>query len=254
MKGGTQAWHVARIEARLQLRDPSPVVVMTALPVILMLLLRPTYDRLLQGDGTAGAGTAVAGMGVMGSLMLVSYVGFVFYREHGWRTWDRYRATGVGTGPLVAGKLVVPLLAILLQLCAIHLAGALFLGLRVRGSWLALVVIAFVYVLVLEALALVGVALCRTVMQMTALANIFGLLLSGLGGALVPRDVLPEWASSLSLATPSYWCVRGLTRVYSGGSLEEVRGEVGALAAFAVVLAALVLITFRSATSKESWS
>lgn len=245
---------VAALELRVQRRDLSPVVVLTLMPIVLTVFLIPTYERVLGPGEVSGVGQAISGLAVMFSLMLVSHVGFAFYRDHGWGTWKRYMTADVPLWGLVVGKLVVPFSLLLAQSAVLLLTGVVVFGLRVEGSWLAVVAVLVSYLSSLLALAFLGVALCRTVMQLNTVANVLALVLSGVGGALVPLSVLPGWVRLIAPGVPTYWAVGALQSAFAGGGLVQVAVPVVVLLVFTVVLAVLGILVFRPNETKVSWS
>ncbi|GAA5084301.1 ABC-2 type transport system permease protein [Thermocatellispora tengchongensis] len=244
-------------EWRVQRRDLVPQLILTVMPLVLMAFLLPTYQAAMAATGEPGTGAeqAVAGLSVMFSMFLVSHVGMVFFRDHGWNTWNRFRATPVPVGVLVLSKAVVPLGLLLAQFTVLISAGALFFGLRVKGSLAALALVVLLFAACLVALGVLGFAVCRTVVQMTSAANILAITMAGLGGALVPQSLLPAWAAPVAPATPSYWAVRGMREVVStGAGVAEVAAELAALAAFAALFSTLAVVLLKPDQRKISWS
>lgn len=249
-------------EWRVQRRDLVPQLILTVMPLVLMTFLIPTYRSAMAATGSApgpdplsGAEQAVPGMSVMFSMFLISHVGMVFFRDHGWNTWNRHRATAVPVGVLVLSKAVVPLGMLAGQLTVLLAAGWLLFDLRVRGSFAALALVVLGFALCLVALGVLGFAACRTVVRMTALANVMALVMAGVGGALVPRELLPTWADPFAPATPSYWAVRGLQGVISGGAgIGGVAVELAALLAFTTAFTLLALLLLKPDQRKVSWS
>lgn len=249
-------------EWRLQRRDLVPQLILTVMPLVLMAFLLPTYRNAMTLAGSApgpgpltGAEQAVPGLSVMFSMFLVAHVGMVFFRDHGWNTWNRLRATAVPVPVLVLSKAAVPLGLLIAQFTILLTAGRFLFGLRVRGSLLALALVVAVFAACLVALGVLGFAACRTVVQMTSAANVLALVMAGLGGALVPRELLPSWAVPLAPATPAHWAVRGLQDVVSGGAgVGGVAFELGVLGAFASAFALLALVMLKPDQRKVSWS
>src|SRR5690349_3674508 len=93
---------IVRHEWRILLREPMPVIVMTFMPLVLMALFEPVF--------AAGTAQSVPGMTVLFGFFLVGQVGYAFFREHAWGTWERLRATDLSRPQLLGAKVVVPLL------------------------------------------------------------------------------------------------------------------------------------------------
>lgn len=230
-------------------RDRGAAVVLVGIPLVVTGFLKPLYAA------SGGTESAVTGLAVMFAFFLVSYVGFAFFREHGWGTWDRLRASPARPAEIMAGKLVVPLCMGLAQQLTLFGAGAVLFGLRVRGSPAALAVVAVSLVACLLALGIALVAVCRTVQQLSAFSYLGAILLGGLGGALAPVAMLPPWVQRVAPATPSYWAIRGYRAVLlDGAGVVDVLPSAAVLLAFAAVLGTLGARRFRSDENKTAWA
>lgn len=248
---------MVRHEWRMQRRDLAPVVMLTVMPVVLVTVLLPTYRGALAQAGTlAGNGSehAVPGFAVMFSMFLVAHAGMTFFRDHSWHTWQRLRTLPIPSGTLVAAKLVVPFVLVLAQLCAVFAVGVLLFHLRVRGPASALAAILVEFAICVVALSLLGVALCKTVVQLAAVTNVTALILTGLGGALVPVELLPGWLQPIAPLTPSYWAMRGFREVIvEGRGVVGILPAVGILGAMTVVIGAVAAVLLRPDQPKEAW-
>lgn len=249
---------VAAHDLRILRRDPMPLVTLLVLPLILMAFVKPAFrDAVVAGGavGANGAEQAVPGMTVMFSFFLVANVGFAFFREHGWNTWDRLRASHATNAEILLGKASVPLLVSLLQITVLFVVGGLLFDLHVAGSVVGLGLVSVALSLTLVALGLAVTAVCRTVMQLNAIANILALVLAGLGGALTPLSSLPGWARSVAPATPSYWAMRGYRSVIlEGGDVGEVLLPVAVLLGFTAALGLVAARRLRFSEVKLSWA
>ncbi len=229
---------IARQDLRLLRTDVLPVTVLIAMPFLLMPFLLPAFDEALRVEGMAGANgaeQAVPGMAVTFGYFLVAIVSFGFFREHGWNTWERLRASPAGTPEILLGKTVVPLLQAAAQFVALFVLGGFLVDLHIHGSWLALMAIGTCFSLCLIGAGLVITALCQTFLQANAIVNVTALVLAGLAGAIVPFGLLPPWAQALAPAIPSYWAMRGYERAILGHG--SVLGPVVVLLAFSLLFA-----------------
>jgi ABC-2 type transport system permease protein len=225
---------LARHDTRLMLREPGPLLSRLLMPLVLILLMRPLYVAALARDGTqAGTVQVVTGMLVMFSLLALSVVGTALLTERSWHTWDRLRATPARTGELLAAKALPALGLLITQQAELLAFGVLAFGLPVASLPLLAVAVGS------WALALLGLgsalgATLRSQSQLNAAYDIGGVVLTALGGALVPLATLPGWARAAAPASPGYWAMSAL-----GSAL---RGEAGpTLRAAAVLLAVAVL-------------
>jgi ABC-2 type transport system permease protein len=247
---------IARHELRILRHDVVAPVLLVVMPLILMVFVKPAFAPalVLHGYPSAnGAEQAVPGMAVMFSFFLLGTVGFTFFREHGWSTWQRLRASCASPAEIMTGKAVVPLLIAVVQFAVLFGVGGLLFDLRIRGPVMALVGVGVALAICLVALGLAVVAVCRTIMQVNAVSNIAAIGLAGIGGALTPIPALPEWARTLAPATPSYWAMRGYRSVILDGS-GAVLLPVTMLLGFALLFAVVAAFRFRIDDAKTSWA
>lgn len=226
---------IAKHDLRILVSDPLFVIIGTAMPLVLMAFLKPAFRATLVVGGVSGANgaeQAVPGITVMFAFFLVATVAVSFFREHGWGTWERLRASFATSPEILAGKLMLPVALGTAQLMALFFIGAVVFDLRVRGAVIGLPIILLALEICVACVGLLLAAICRTVNQMNALANLGALLLAGLGGTLAPVTALPAWARTIAPATPTYWAMRGFRRIIIDGA------GVGAALTSALVLVA----------------
>jgi ABC-2 type transport system permease protein len=249
---------VVRQDLRILRSDPAFLVIMTVMPLVVMAFIKPAFraSLLVTGaQGANGAEQAVPGTSVMFSFFLVGNLGFGVFREHGWNTWERLRASEATPTEIMAGKVVVPLLSLLLQLTVLFGVGGLLFGLHVRGSLLGLVLVAVALAMCLVCMGALLLAVCRTVMQLNAATNLGTMVYAGLGGAITPLSVLPHWARSIAPATPSYWAMRGFRSVIlTGQGVSSVGLPIAVLGGFGLGFAVLAGLRFRAEETKLSWA
>ncbi len=211
----------------LMRREPGPVLSRLAQPIVLITLMRPLYTAAL--PGAAGTVQVVTGMQVMFSLLALSVVGTAILTERTWHTWDRLRATPVRPAVLLAGK-AVPSFAMLLTQQAVVLAfGVAAFGMRVANVGLAVAAI-ISWVLALLGIGAALGSLLRSQSELNVAYDIGGVLLSALGGALVPLARLPGWARAIAPGSPGYWAMSALRCADAGAVAGTVRAAAVLLA------------------------
>jgi ABC-2 type transport system permease protein len=249
---------LARHEMRVLARDPLPLALLFAFPLAVIAFLKPALALALFSEGytTAnGAEQAVPGVAVTFSFFLVGFVGLAFFREYGWGTWERLRASPAGAGEIMAGK-ILPILGVAsLQLAVLFGAGTLVFGLRVRGSVAALVVLCALLAACALAMGIAMVAVANTIQQVNIVANLGTVVAAGLGGALVPVALLPGWTQAIAPSTPTYWAMRGFRAVVlDGGGLSSVLLPGAMLVAFTAGFVAVAVFRLRFDEGKKSWT
>lgn len=228
----------------LMRREPGPLLSRMILPIAFLTLLRPLYLAAWHG-GAAGNQQAVIATLVTFSLLALSISGGAILTERLGRTWDRLRATSLSPLSILAGK-AIPAYAVLLaqQALITGFAMACF-GLRVTHPVLLLAVLLTWSCTLLCLGALLGV-LVRSVGALSASFDIGGMLLSSMGGALVPLTVLPHWVRSVAPASPGYWVAGGMRSAFAGDIHGVLLGCL-VLAGVAVTCGSIASIRLRGA-------
>jgi ABC-2 type transport system permease protein len=246
---------VTKLQFRILRRDPWFLVIMFGMPLAIMPLMRETMGLSLAAAGYAGADgaeQAVPGQMVLFGFFVAGSTAFSLFREHGWRTWDRLRASPASPRQLLAG-FGIPWVAIhIVFQVALLVSGAVFFGLRLEGSIVALALMVVSFAFCVVALVLLAAATFRTVNQVQALVNLGAMVLGGIGGALVPVEQLPGWAEAIAPATPQYWTMEGHRAVFlEDGGVGDVLTSVLVLVGIGVMAAGLAAVRFRVDETKE---
>lgn len=245
---------IARHELRIVSTDPSTVVFLVVMPLVMVALTRQLFAGALAAEGIGGASGAefaVPGMAVSFAAFGVGYAGFAFFREHGWGTWDRLRATPATSVAILVGKVSPSILVTTAQIGLLLVLGGPLFGLEVTGSWWALAVLVVVLAICLNAFGLAVTALARTSQQLNALGSIGGMAMAMLGGSFVPHSAMPGWAQTVAPAMPTYWAMEGLrTVVGAGGGLADVFTPAAVMLGFAAGFALVAATRFRFEETK----
>ena len=240
---------LAAHEFRIAFADPSALIFLLVMPLLMMAFMKPLFRLSLAAEGVAGANgseQAVPGMAVMFAAFGAGFAGFSFFREHGWGTWERLRASAASPMEIVGGKLVPPLAVSVLQILLLFVLGVVLFGLAIPGSMVGLVMVAIALALSLVAFGVAITAVSSTIQQLNVFANLGGMVFATLGGALTPLSVMPDWVETVAPATPTFWAMEGFRAVIlDGAGVLDVLPEVVALVAFAAGFGAIAVTRFR---------
>jgi ABC-2 type transport system permease protein len=234
-----------RHQSTLLARDPGPLIGYTVMGLLLITATRPLYGalgRLGTGNAESGIDLAAAGMAVMFSLFALKVGAAQLLNERTWHTWDRLRSSPAGFGEILVGKSLPILAAIAVQQAVLFGFAAAAFGLRPQAGWWALGVCALAWSACVLFLGLGASTLARTPAQLSAAGDIFALLTTVLGGALVPVNLLPGWMRAVAPASPGYWALAAYRAALTGdpGQLARPLAMLGVFALIGIGIAAAI--------------
>jgi ABC-type transport system involved in cytochrome c biogenesis permease component len=144
---------------------------------------------------------------VMFAFFLVLTVGWLFVTERKHGTLVRLRAAPLTRGQILLGKLLPCLAVSLFQGFFLLAAGKLVFGMNwgPHPLWLVLVVVSTSLAAV--GLAMLVASIARTETQVAVYGTLLVLVLGGVSGSLMPRDLMPESMKQASRITPHAWAL-----------------------------------------------
>ncbi len=248
---------ILRHEMRVMFTDPSTAIFVIIMPLLMVALMKQLFANTLAQEGltgTNGSEFAVPGMAVSFAAFSVGYVGFSFFRDHGWGTWDRLRASPATSVDLIVGKVLPTVAVTVVQLGVLFALGGPLFGLTITGSVVGLVLLIVVLALALSAFGMLVTALARTMNQLNAIGSVGGMAMAMMGGSFVPVSAMPGWAQTLAPALPTYWAMRGFrTLILENGTVADVLVPVLMLVGFGALFTAVAAARFRFEDTKVYW-
>lgn len=228
-----------RHQAIMRFRDPGQVISYILTPMILMLVFKPLYQRAFAGTGQ-GTIQVVTGPLIMFSVFTLAIIGNAILVEREWHTWDRLRTSSASTAEILLGKMIPVYLVVILQQTVLIAYGCLVVGLPAPRSPVLLAAAVCVWGLALLALGAAMATVLRSHAELGMVSDIGAMVISALGGALVPVSIMPGWAAAAAHASPGYWALRMLQAAVRGDTLGTLR-PAGVLLGLALVFGAFAL-------------
>lgn len=187
----------------------------------------------------------VPGYTIFGVFFIVLTLASSFIQEKYDGTFQRILSAPLLKTALLVGKLLPYYLINLIQIGLMFAIGVLFFGLHL-GNITALLLVSLALAAAANGLGLLVAAIGKTEAQVNGLAVLLAIILSALGGMMVPVFVMPDAMQTLAYFTPHAWALAGYHDVIIRGmGTREVLGEVGVLLGFAGLFFGVALWRFR---------
>lgn len=178
---------------------------------------------------------------VMFAFFLVLSVGWLFVAERKHGTLVRLRAAPLTRGQILLGKLLPCLVVSLLQGVFLLAAGRLIFGMTWGSRPELLFAVAASTSFAAVGLAILVASVARTETQVAVYGTLLVLVLGGVSGSLMPRDLMPEQMKTVSLVTPHAWALDAYNQLLAGPNpdVSAVLTACGVLCAFGAAFTAL---------------
>jgi ABC-2 type transport system permease protein len=139
------------------------------------------------------------------AFFLVLTIGWLFVAERRQGTLTRLRAAPLTRWELLAGKFLPALMLSVTQGLFLILAGRLLFGMSLGSQplWLLATIVATSWAA--TGLAMLVASLAKTETQVAVYGTLLVLVLAGIGGSMMPRDLMPESMRRFSYITPHAW-------------------------------------------------
>jgi ABC-2 type transport system permease protein len=190
---------------------------------------------------SGGFQTSVPANIVLFTFFIAVTMGISFIEERRSGTWQRLRACPVSTATLLTAKLVPFFVIGLLQVAFLLAVGIGVFGMTIAGSLAAVVVLSASMVLCAVTLGLLVASFGGSEKAVGGVVSVLLLILGMLGGAMVPREIMPEALAHVGALTPHGLALDGLRALVlrAGTSVTDVvaptLGLLGFSAGFALL-------------------
>lgn len=184
---------------------------------------------------------------VMFAFFMVLTVGWMFVAERRQGTLRRLFVSPLSKGMILAGKYLPCLLVSVAQGLFLLLMGKLIFGLNWGHEPMWLIPLVICTSIAATGLALLIAALARTESQVAIFGTLLVLILSGISGCLMPRELMPEAMKEISRVTPQAWALDAYAQLLlnSTPNLIMVRQACMALLGFGLGFVLLARLVFR---------
>jgi len=130
---------------------------------------------------------------------------------------DRILAGPGGMGALINGKFIYLIAQGFVQMLLIFVVAWMVYGVDLPGAYGPWLVITICACVAATGISLFVAAICRTRLQANNLANVLILILSVVGGSMVPRFFMPDWLQDVGWLTPNTWVLEAYAAIFWRG-------------------------------------
>lgn len=210
----------------LQLRDPAQLISYVLIPMVIMVLLKPLYERL----GSVDASQAALGPLVMFSVYAMVIVGNSILVERHWRTWDQLHTTPARKAEVLLAKAVPVFLLVVLQQVVLIVYGCLIVGMPLPPTLGYVMLAVAVWAFTLLAIGTALGTILPDFPQLAMIGDFSAIGFGALGGALAPVSLMPGWIQAIAPFSPVYWALSMLQSAMRGDLSGTVRPALVCLA------------------------
>ncbi|MEV6606213.1 ABC transporter permease [Kutzneria sp. NPDC051319] len=207
-----RAGALIKYNSLLRLRDPSQLISYLVAPMVFMVMFQPLYTKALD----YGSIQAVTGQLMMFSVFAMSIVANSIFVEREWLTWDRLRASRAARAELLIGKALPVFFVLLIQQAVLIVFGWAVVGMPFPKSLGLLTLAMCVWGFALLGMGAMLSTIVRSRGDLFVACDVGALLISSIGGAILPVDLMPPWAQAITTFSPGTYGLSMLRSAVQG--------------------------------------
>jgi ABC-2 type transport system permease protein len=183
---------------------------------------------------------------IYGVFFILQVIATGFFEEKNSGAFQRLKAAPLSRAAYLIGKGLSYFAINLVQIVLMFTVGVLVFHLKLGNAPLALVVISVLTSLAATGLGMMVTGFVRTQEQANSLGVLLGVILSVVGGMMVPAYVMPVFMQKLALVTPHAWALSAYQDVIVRGmDLPQILPTLGVLSLFALGFWAIAILRFK---------
>jgi len=196
-------------------------------------------------DNSLGLIQAVAGVAIMMLLFSVSSLGASLLEEKESGTLKKLLYSPINPSSLLYGKMLAGLVVSNVQLIIMFLFAWLVFGLNIGIDIPSLIIMILATAFACSSFGMFLASIARTRQQVQGLSTIIILVMSAIGGSMIPLFIMPEIMQKVAMVSVNYWAIQGFYDIFWRElPITDVLEKVGVLMCFGLVLSIIAVRQF----------
>ncbi|MFA8301087.1 MAG: ABC transporter permease [Hyphomicrobiales bacterium] len=188
---------------------------------------------------------SVAGVAVMMLLFAVSAIGSSILSEKEDGTLKRLISSPLNAFALLYGKLLYTIVVAISQLIVLFLFAWIAFGLDIWINIPALIIMIIFTAIACGSFGIFIASIGRTRKQVEGLSTIIVLVMSAIGGSMIPYFIMPAFMQKISVFSVNYWSIQGFIDIFwREAGMAEVLVRAGVLLLISIVMMLLSYFFF----------
>jgi ABC-type multidrug transport system permease subunit len=187
-----------------------------ALPIIFITIFASVFGKMNYSEegNLVGLVQSVAGTAVMMLLFSVAGIGGSLLDEKYEGVLKKLLCSPIPPNYILIGKLVYANIISVIQLIIMFLYAWLVFGLDILNHLPALVLMIITISYACSGFGVVLVSFAKTRQQVQGLSTIIVLVMSALGGSMIPIFIMPKIIQEIAVFTVNYWGIQGIFDIF----------------------------------------
>jgi ABC-type multidrug transport system permease subunit len=193
------------------------VIMLTfALPIIFITLFAFVFGKMNNSEegNLVGLVQSVAGTAVMMLLFSVAGIGGSLLDEKQEGMLKKLLYSPIPPNHILFGKLVFANIISVIQLIIMFVYAWLIFGLDIMHHLPSLVLMIFTIAFACSGFGVVLASFAKTRQQVQGFSTIIVLVMSGIGGSMIPIFAMPEIMQKIAVVSVNYWGIQGIYDIF----------------------------------------
>jgi ABC-type Na+ efflux pump permease subunit len=186
------------------------------LPIIIITLFASVFGEIdkTNGDNSPGLVHSVAGTAIFMLLFSVAGIGESLLEEKQEGMLKKLLCSPLRSNHILYGKMVFANIISIAQLSIMFVYAGLVFGLAIMHHLPSLVLMIFVTAYACSSFGIFLASFAKSRQQVQTLSTLVVLIMSAIGGSMIPIFIMPEFMQKIAVFSVNYWGVQGFYDIF----------------------------------------